>query len=93
MESDDLCKFTLISHQDTWHSHLFARVPFILHKPQGKDFVEEIRRNPDTYIIEECRFFKEICKSLYEKKWVLKMNTINSYVLFLLSLNTTIPIF
>lgn len=85
MESDDLCKFTLISHQDTWHSHLFARVPFILHKPQGKDFVEEIRRNPDTYIIEECRFFKEICKSLYEKKWV---DIENEYYKFLRSFLT-----
>ena len=66
-ESDKLCKFTLNRLHDTWHCHLFYALS-IIHKTQGKDFIEEIKKYPEVYTIEACHFFKEICKSISEKK-------------------------
>ncbi len=69
IELDKLCKFILNSPHETWHSHLWRNLS-IFHKPQGKDFVEEIKKYPHVYTIEACHFFKEICKSINEKNWV-----------------------
>lgn len=80
-ESDKLCKFTLNSPHETWHGHLWCNLS-ILHKPQGKDFIEEINKYPHVYTIEKCHFLKKICKSINEKNWV---DIENEYYRFLSS--------
>ncbi|WP_165157746.1 AbiH family protein [Parabacteroides sp. ZJ-118] len=66
---DCLCSFSIKGGEGTWHS-LLLNNGFTFDRPKGKDFVESILSNKESFEVKFSPLLKRIQESLYEKNWV-----------------------
>lgn len=67
--SDGLCTFSIKQGTNTWHSMLWQN-GFSMNHPEGKEFVEKILVDKESYNIIFSPLFNQIYNSLHERKWV-----------------------
>ena len=67
--SDCLCSFSMKSTESTWFSLMWNN-GFTYNRPNGKDFVEFILSNKESFEVKFSPLLKRIQESLYEKNWV-----------------------